>query len=78
MRDNDRSHTEPSDLGILSVMQRLMTIDEVSELLAIPVATLRRWRFQRSGPPAIKVGGHLRWDRDDLERWVVAQRDMPG
>ena len=36
----------------------------------VPVATLYRWRYVGTGPPAIKVGRHLRFDPDDLEMWI--------
>ena len=57
---------------------RLMTTREVAEYLAIPTATIARWRYVGKGPPAAKIGKHLRWNRRDLLRWVEEQKtDRP-
>jgi excisionase family DNA binding protein len=54
-------------------VQRLLTPEEVAEVLAVPVETLRHWRYTRTGPPVIKVGKHLRYRPDALERWLEAR-----
>ena len=54
--------------------ERLLTPFEVSGLLQVPVATLYRWRYVGVGPPAIKVGRHLRWDPSDIETWVASMK----
>jgi excisionase family DNA binding protein len=51
-------------------MSRLLTPDEVAERLRVPRATLSQWRYLREGPPAIKVGRHLRYPEDGLEAWL--------
>lgn len=50
----------------------LMTIDDASEYLNIPRATLYSWRTRHPGrgPRALKVGGVLRYRRCVLEQWV--------
>lgn len=52
-------------------MDRLLTPDEVTGLLSVPVATLYRWRYVGTGPPAIRVGKHLRHRRQSLEAYVA-------
>jgi hypothetical protein len=56
-----------------SVMRngRLMTTLEVAAFLSIPVATVRQWRYMGVGPRAFKVGRHLRYDPDEVARWLV-------
>jgi len=49
--------------------QQLMTPEEVSDLLQVPVATLYGWRYKGLGPPAVRVGRHLRYRRSDIEVW---------
>jgi excisionase family DNA binding protein len=44
--------------------------EEVSAALKIPIPTLYMWRHRRSGPPAIRVGRHLRYSRRALEQWL--------
>jgi excisionase family DNA binding protein len=50
--------------------EQLMTTVELAEYLEIPIATLYGWRTKREGPPAIKVGRHLRYRASDVERWL--------
>jgi excisionase family DNA binding protein len=52
---------------------RLWTVDDVSRFLGVPVETLYRWRKVRYGPPAARVGRHLRYDPDDVRAWVKAR-----
>ncbi len=44
---------------------QLMTIEEVAELLRMPVATLRYWRVLDSGPCGFIIGRRLRYWRQD-------------
>ncbi|MBT4188039.1 MAG: helix-turn-helix domain-containing protein [Gemmatimonadales bacterium] len=48
-------------------MERLLAPDEVTELLQIPKTTLYRWKYERIGPPIVKVGRHLRYRPEDLQ-----------
>lgn len=50
----------------------LLTLEEVAEFLAVPVRTLRTWRYRGEGPPALKIGGHVRYDPAALRRWLDA------
>lgn len=52
---------------------KLLTPEEVSDYLKIPVSTLYRWRYTGKGPRAIPVGRHLRWRPEDVERWLEEQ-----
>lgn len=51
----------------------LVSIEAVSEYLDIPIGTLRNWRTDNYGPPAYKVGKHLRYDMAEVRRWVRTQ-----
>lgn len=51
----------------------LWTIHDVSAYLRIPVETLRAWRKRGDGPPAHKMGKHLRYVPAAVRRW--AERD---
>ncbi len=54
-----------------------LSSQQVAELLAIPVSTLRFWSWAGSGPegfPApIRVGGRLRYSKAALKAWIDAQ-----
>ena len=58
-------------------MERLLTTEEVADLLAVPKATLYRMRYVGSSPPAIRVGRHLRWEESALRAWLDSRRDEP-
>lgn len=51
----------------------LLTIDEVAAVLRVPVDTVYEWRRTRKGPPAFKVGKHLRWRNHDVDAWIAEQ-----
>ena len=52
---------------------RLWTVDDVSAFLRVPVGTLYQWRHRRVGPPAAKVGRHLRYNPTDVRSWLLDQ-----
>ena len=50
---------------------KLWTVQDVSDFLGVPVATLHQWRYLGTGPAAFRVGKHLRYDPDVVRRWLV-------
>lgn len=63
----------------LSGLEPLMTIDELSAYLDVPVRTLYDWRLSGKGPCAIHVGRQLRYQVSDVRAWLVSQREIePG
>lgn len=53
--------------------EALWTIQETADYLAVPVGTLYQWRHRRTGPPAAKLGRHLRYDPTAVRDWVKGQ-----
>ncbi len=53
--------------------ERLWTVDDLSAFLGVPVATLYQWRHKGEGPPAMRLGKHLRFDPDRVRTWVTTQ-----
>lgn len=51
--------------------KRYLTPEQVAELLSIPTATLYKWRYSGTGPPATKVGKYLRFEATELDRWLA-------
>lgn len=51
---------------------RLWTPVDVAAYLGVPVATLYQWRTRRYGPPARRIGKHLRYLPSDVRAWVAA------
>ena len=56
-------------------MGRLLSPKAVSERLGgTPIGTLYQWRSRGEGPPAIRIGRHLKYDEDDLEAWIESRK----
>ena len=50
---------------------QLLTVEDLATYVDVPVATIYAWRNRRRGPPGFRVGRHLRFRRDDVERWIA-------
>jgi excisionase family DNA binding protein len=44
-------------------------VDDVAAYLRVPVETLYAWRKRKYGPPAARIGRHLRYDPADVRAW---------
>ena len=51
----------------------LLSAEELAEFLAVPLNTLYVWNHRRTGPPAHKVGRHLRYRWTEVEAWLQDQ-----
>ena len=61
------------------MVERLLTIDEVAEHLAVSTQRLYAWRHAGKGPPAIQLEGRLlRYRQADLCSWLDSQRENGG
>jgi Helix-turn-helix domain len=52
----------------------LLNERQAAELLNVRVATLRRWRWAGKGPAFLKIGGAVRYNLAELDRFVAAAR----
>lgn len=59
-------------------MERLLSPEEVAEVLGRPVRTVREWRYRGEGPRYLKVGGTVRYRPRDVEAWLEAHAKEPG
>lgn len=51
----------------------LLDETDLAGLLRVSVSTVQSWRYQKKGPPFIKVGGAVRYRRSDLDAYLTAQ-----
>ena len=58
--------------------EALWEIQDVSAYLRVPVQTLYQWRKRKYGPPAARVGRHLRYDPDAVRSWFADQSPAAG
>jgi predicted DNA-binding transcriptional regulator AlpA len=56
-------------MAAIEVEQHLKE-QEVADLLQISVSTLRHWRVERTGPPAIKVSNRVRYPASGLQAYL--------
>jgi excisionase family DNA binding protein len=56
-----------------ATIEPLWTIEDVAEYLRVPVDTLYQWRHRKKGPPAARVGRHLRYDPHEVRAWLIRQ-----
>ena len=52
---------------------KLLTLDKVSELTHVPVATLRWYRSRKIGPKTFRLGGRVMAREDYVEAWIQEQ-----
>lgn len=55
------------------IPSELLTPEELAALLKVPVATLYAWRYNGTGPCAIRVGRHLHYQVTEVSEWLAAQ-----
>jgi len=49
----------------------LMTTQELAAYLRVSMSTIYNWRTEHRGPPASKIGKHLRYRRVDVDAWIA-------
>jgi predicted DNA-binding transcriptional regulator AlpA len=58
-------------MGIaVSTSGHLLNEREVAAILAVSVASVRRWRLLNQGPKFLKLGSAVRYREEDLARWL--------
>ncbi len=55
--------------------QPLLTRPELAERLNISLNTLDKLRMRGALPPAVKVGGSVRWRPEAVEHWIAEQAE---
>jgi DNA-binding transcriptional MerR regulator len=51
----------------------LLTIEEVSARLRVPIGTLRFWRHKGVGPAGFRLGRRVLYPVADCEAWLARQ-----
>ncbi len=51
--------------------QSLLTPMEAAKALGLPLRTLTFWRHKRKGPRFYKVGRHVRYDKYDIDEYLL-------
>jgi excisionase family DNA binding protein len=53
----------------------LMSVQDLAQFLGVPKRTIYGWRTQGMGPLGHRIGRHVRYRRQDVDRWLEEQRD---
>ncbi len=57
--------------------ERLLTADDVAVWLAVPRSSVYEYARREHDPlPAVRIGRHLRFERDDVADWIAGQREV--
>ena len=56
----------------------LLSIADIARILGIGERSVRRWRSEGALPPAIEIGGLLRWRREVVEVWIAEREGLEG
>lgn len=46
-----------------------LTSEDLARRYGVPVATVRKWRLDGTGPKAVKFGRYVRYELEECERW---------
>lgn len=65
-------------MGTVSTTHEYLTAEELAQLVRVPIATVYTWRYKGDGPPAARVGRHLRYRRDAVDEWLRTCEEPPG
>jgi predicted DNA-binding transcriptional regulator AlpA len=54
---------------------RYLKPEDIAEIFEVPLETVYQWRKKRTGPPAFRIGKHLRYDPADVRAYVSQRKD---
>ena len=64
-------------IEMMSKMDSLMTAPELSEYLNIPLSTIYKMSCAKA-VPYLKIGGHLRFNKTQIDEWLATQSYCPA
>ena len=56
-------------------MTKLITSDDLAQLLGVTTRTIRNYRRNNILPPAVKYQRQVRWDLSVIERWIKTRTE---
>ena len=59
-------------------MGKLLTLNEVADMLRKSPAQMRWMRYQNTGPRSARIGGRVMYREQDVLDWVDVQFESPG
>jgi excisionase family DNA binding protein len=62
------------EVELVQVFPKLLTVQDVAEILCVPLSTMHHWAAHGEGPPSFKVGKHRRFDAALVAAWIDEQK----
>jgi predicted DNA-binding transcriptional regulator AlpA len=59
------------------MLEHLISEDELAERIGKTKACLVAWRHYGRGPPWIKLGGKIYFDKRKVDEWIAANEHVP-
>ncbi|MGW2375629.1 helix-turn-helix domain-containing protein [Kitasatospora sp. NPDC001683] len=59
--------------SVVALPTRFLTPEDIAAMFGVPLETVYQWRRKRTGPPAFRVGRHLRYHPEAVAQWVADQ-----
>jgi len=56
----------------------LLSTSQLAAYLQVPEKTVANWRYRGGGPPAVKVGRHIRYRSVDVDGWLETLAEKFG
>lgn len=57
----------------------LLDTHDVAAMLGLTAQTVHRWRYEDAPSlPFFRIGGRIRYKREDVEAYIEANRETPG
>jgi hypothetical protein len=53
--------------------EKFFSNQDLADRYQVPISTVRYWRAIGTGPQGFRVGGHVRYDPDEVLRWEREQ-----
>jgi excisionase family DNA binding protein len=51
-------------------MMEIYSVKEACSYLKVSIHTLNKWRSEKKGPPYIKMGRYVKYNRESLDRFL--------
>ncbi len=78
MRARGKKKTHKRETILALRLKKLLTLQEAAESLSVSVSTLRVWcRGGALMVPVVRMGRDLRFDPDELWKWVKKRTEYP-
>lgn len=68
-------HADVNEIQAAAHPPKLLSVADLANFLAVDPRTVRRWRTSGELPPAVQLGGVVRWEIEDIEHWLERRKE---